>query len=206
MQTKDEVNLVGSVQGHHPFRTRKLLVFSAFGIALGIATFVWTPQSEFEVNPFFVFFLYAGLVTLFDSVLTYGVKIKSSAGAVVEALARIDGVTPEELDHYYTSRTKIRMLSFLVGLTSCPLTFLLEFQPWKIFVCIYVLTTLGGILKFRVSGFKTPKLLHVYPVVPNQKSKLSGGQTLSHNMANKSLNRSITGSDIGPYYVGRIKL
>lgn len=167
-----------SSSNHHPFRLRKIIVF--FSLAVGVVgACLWGypvqdyPGQNYPVQSFFPFdypwqhnfvlglAFYFCSVTFLDFWIHTILEKKASTYSDPEQLLESERVNGKELDRYFETRKKIRMVSFsIAGLVAWTLS---QFFPYglQIFCLVYILSTLAGILQVRLSPqIKRPRLLY----------------------------------------------
>ncbi len=159
---------------HQPFRLRTRIALSGL-LSAGCSYFlilvygrtffdffgVAAPSNSFQILCG-SFFVYAGVVSALEGLVTFVLKKRPSQDANPTELLEEERVTPEEFDVYYRTRSIIRCASFLSALLCGALiSNFVVMSFFNVFFLSYVLTTLCGILWVRYTGIKRPKLLHV---------------------------------------------
>lgn len=145
---------------HQPFRLNFYMVFPSFIISTLFFLFRHFPVLE-EFGSFFFIPVFFICYLIIEITLTIGLKIKPSSYAVPEKLMAYEGVTPEEFDAYFKSRTQIRFFSLLIATIVSSLFSLFEIEWTWPFVGIYAISTFVGIVYFRFKLHRFPKLLWV---------------------------------------------
>ena len=201
---------------HQPFRLRTRIALS--GLFSAVSSFFLilvygrslfdffgvSAPSNFSQILCVCFFVYAGVVSALEGLVTFFLKKRPSQDANPTKLLEEEKVTPEEFDVYYRTRSIIRCASFLSALLGGFLiSNVVVMSFFNVFFLVYVLTTLFGSLWVRYTGIKRPKIFVSRPHTTT--SCDFGHQSMAENCMNRSLNESVSGSDFGPYYVGMIK-
>jgi len=165
---------------HHPFRIRKIIVL----LSIFFAVIVLYLLNSFIDNPLgnpglgslilgvlgldnLVFGdLLAGLasyfcaVTLLDGLAYHHLGLRASNDSDPKALLESERVNGLELDRYFETRKNIRFLSlFLAGVAYGVVSFFSS-HGLEAFCLVYILSTLLGIYRVRLSGIPRPRLMY----------------------------------------------
>ena len=145
---------------HEPFRLHFYMFFPSFIISTLFFLFRHLPVLE-KFGSFLFIPVFLICYLLIEITLTIGLKIKPSSYTIPEKLMAYEGVTPEEFDAYFKSRTQIRLFSFVIATIVSSLFSLFEIEWTWPFVWVYAISTFVGIVYFRFKLHRFPKLLWV---------------------------------------------
>lgn len=156
-----------SSSNHHPFRLRKIIVFSSLAVGILGACLWGYPAGRFfpfdypwQHNVVLGLVFYFCSVTFLDFWIHTILEKKASTTSDPKQLLEFQHVTPKELDKYFETRKNIRLVSLsIAGLAAWTSV---QFFPngLQVFCSVYILSTLAGILQVRLSPqIKRPRLL-----------------------------------------------
>jgi hypothetical protein len=153
---------------HHPFRLRKIIVFSSLAIGvLGVCLY-GHPAGRFFLldysllhNGVLGLAIYIVCAPILDFWIHNILDKKASDYSDPEQLLESERINGKELDKYFDTRKKIRMVSLsLAGLAAWALS---QISPYGIeaFCSVYILSTLTGIAYVRsLNHIRRPRLIY----------------------------------------------
>jgi hypothetical protein len=152
---------------HQPFFFRVLIIVISL-ILSGLISLFLGSVSVYVIS-------YFSSVLILDFILQKFIKIEISNFIIEEDLLKYQKISIPDFLLYFSSRLKIRSISYLFSLTTTGVAFFYKFSYLPlIFACSYLILTLSLIMYFRLfTSLKRPIIWSFRPLTTLEQSQMN---------------------------------